>query len=96
MHIVFQKPIDLGFSLVYIDDILQLSHTKTHMIELLEQLHQYCQKTILKSFHVLLTVKFLGLEFGNQTIKPIHSKMDGTTNVKLPLPNVNYCVSLVQ
>ena len=52
------------------------------MIERIEQLHQICQTNNLKidpekSFYVLLTVKFFGHEIGNQTIKPIHSKVDG-------------------
>ena len=41
-----QNLIDQGSSaLVYIDDILLLSHTKTTMIELIEQFHQICKKT---------------------------------------------------
>ena len=38
----FQKLIDQGFALVYIDDFFLLAHTKTHMIDLIEQLHQIC------------------------------------------------------
>ena len=44
MYTFFQRLIDQGFALVYIDDILLLSHTKAHMIELIKQLHQICQK----------------------------------------------------
>ena len=40
MYTFFQKLIDQGFALVCIDDTLVLSHTKTHMGELIEQLHQ--------------------------------------------------------
>ena len=59
------------------------------MIELIEKLHQICQKNNLKFasekyFYVLLTVKFLGHETGNQTIKPIHSKVDGKHKLKTP------------
>ena len=41
----FQELIDQGFALVYIDDILLLAHTKTahtktHMLDLIKQLHQ--------------------------------------------------------
>ena len=70
MYTFFQKLIDQGFALVYIDDILLLSQTKPHMIELIEQLHQIFRTNNLKIapekyFHVLLTVKFLRHEIGN-------------------------------
>ena len=76
MYSFFQKLIDQGFALVYIDDILLLAHTKLHMLNLIEQLHQICQTNYLKiapekSFYILLTVKFLGHEIGNNRIKPI-------------------------
>ena len=66
MYSFFQKLIDLGFALVYIDDILLLAHTKPQMLNLIEQLHQICQTNNLKiapekSFYILLTVKFLQL-----------------------------------
>ena len=59
------------------------------MIDFIEQLHPICQTNNLKtapenSFHVLLTVKFHGHETGNQTIKPIHSKVDGFHKLKTP------------
>ena len=89
MYTYFQKLIDQGFALVYIDDILLLSHTTSHMIEIIEQLHQICLKHNLKlapdkSFYVLLTVKFLGHEIGNRTIRPIYSKIDGIHKLKTP------------
>ena len=34
-----QKPIDKGLALVYIDGILFLALTKTHMLDSIEQLH---------------------------------------------------------
>ena len=43
MYSFFQKLIDQGFALVYIDEILLLAHTKPHMLTLIEQLHQICQ-----------------------------------------------------
>ena len=58
------------------------------MIDLPEQLpHIYCSFNILeifpgKCFYIFLTVKMLGLENGNTTIKPIFSKVDGTHNLK--------------
>ena len=89
MYSFFQELIDQGFALVYIDDILLLSHSKSHMLQLIEQLHQICTKQNLKiapekSFFMLLTVKFLGHEIGNQTIKPIYSKVDAIHNLKTP------------
>ena len=85
----FQKLIDQGFALVYIDDILLLAHTKTHMLEVFEQLHQICHSNIPEvapeiSFYILLTVKFLGHEIDNNTIKPISSKVDGIDKLKTP------------
>ena len=44
MYTYFQNIIDQGFALVVIDDILLLSHTTSHMIEIIEQLHQICVK----------------------------------------------------
>ena len=89
MYSFFQKLIDQGFALVYIDDILLLAHTKSNMLNLIEQLHQICQTNNLKiapgkSFYILLTVKFLGHEIGNNTIKPISSKVDAIHQLKTP------------
>ena len=85
----FQKLIDQGFALVYIDNILLLAHIKIHMLDLIEQLHQISSSNILKispekSFCYLLTVKFLGLAIGNKTIKPISSKFDGIHKLETP------------
>ena len=87
MYSVFQKLIDQGFALVYNKDILLLAYTKTHMIDITEQLHQICYSNNLKiapekSFYILLTVKFLGHESGHNTIKPICSKVDGIHKLK--------------
>ena len=89
MYTYFKTLIDDGFALVYIDDILLLSHTSTHMITIIEQLHQICLKHNLKlapekSFYVLLKVKFLGHEIGNQTITPIHSNVEWIHKFKTP------------
>ena len=59
------------------------------MLHLFEQLHQICQTNILKiapekSFYILLTVKVLGHEIGNNTIKPISSKVDAIHQLKTP------------
>ena len=89
MYSYFQKLIDQGFALVYIDNILLLAHIKIHMLDLIEQLHQISSSNILKispekSFCYLLTVKFLGLAIGNKTIKPISSKFDGIHKLETP------------
>ena len=89
MYNFFRKLIDQGSALVYIDDILLLSNTKEHMIELIEQLHQICQTNNLKmapekSFFMLLTVKFLGHEIGNQVIRPLQSKVEAIQKLKTP------------
>ena len=87
MFSCFQKFIDRGFAFVYIDDILLLAHTKAHMIDLIEQLHQLCcsnNREIApeKSIFILLTIKCLGHEIGNNTIKRISSKVDGIHKLK--------------
>ena len=70
MYSFFQEIFHRGLALVYFDDILLLAHTKTHMLDLIEQLHQRCSSNNLKialekSFHFQLTVKLLGHEIGN-------------------------------
>ena len=87
MYSFFQKLSDQGFPLVYIDDILLLAHTKTHMLDLIEPLHQICSSNYLKiapenSFCILLTVKILRHEIRINTVKPISSKVDGIHKVK--------------
>ena len=65
----------------FIDDILLLAHTKTDILNLIDQLHQICRTNNLKiapdkSLYILITVKVLGHEIGNNIIKPISSKDD--------------------
>ena len=59
------------------------------MLNLIEQLHQICQTKNLKiapekSFYILLTVKFLGHEIGNNTINSMSSKVDAIHQLKTP------------
>ena len=66
------------------------------MLDLFEQLHQICYSNNLKiapekSLYILLTVKFLGHEIGNNTIKPISSKVDGIHKLKTPISKANGC-----
>ena len=76
-----------------IDDILLLSDSKEHMFQLIEQLHIISTKNNLKltpekSFFMLLIVKFLGHEFGYNTIKPIHSKIAAFHKIPSPTGKV--------
>ena len=62
------------------DDILILAHTKTHKLDLIEQLHQICSSSTLKnapekSFYILLTVTIF--EHGKITVKIIQHQFDG-------------------
>ena len=89
MYSFCQKLNDQDFALVYFDDILLLAQTKFQKLDLIEQLPQICSYNNLKiapekSFYVLLTVDFLGHEIGNNTIKPISSKIDGIHQLKTP------------
>ena len=89
LHSVFEKQmyssirrlIDQLFVLVSIDDILLLSHTKSDVIEFTEQLQQISKLNNFKlasgePFYMLLTFTILGHDVGNQTVRPIHSKVE--------------------
>ena len=59
------------------------------MFELIKELHKIATKEILKlapekSFYMLLKVKFLGHEIGNNTIKPIPSKIEAIRKILSP------------
>ena len=76
MSTFFRPLIDKRSALVYFDDILLLADGKQEMFELIKELHKIATKEKLKpapekSFYMLLEVKFLGHEIGNNTIKPI-------------------------
>ena len=62
------------------------------MFELIKELHKIATKgnlklALQKSFHLLLEVKFLGHEIGNNTIKPIPSKIEAIKRISLPKEN---------
>ena len=66
-----------------------LVHSKTHMVDRFEQLHQICSTNDLeispeKSFKILLTVKFLVHESGNNNNKPVSSKVADILRLKTP------------
>ena len=86
----FSRPlIDKCSALVYIDDILLLPDEKQEMFELIEELHKIATKenpevAPEKTFYMLLKVKFLGHEIGNNTIKPIPSKIEAIKRIPSP------------
>ena len=89
MSISFRSLIDKRSALVYIDDILLLADKKPEMFELVKELHKIVTKENLKlapekSFYMLLKVKFLGHEIGNNTIKPIPSKIEAIKRFPSP------------
>ena len=81
--------IDKRSALVYIDDILLLADEKQEMLEFNKELHKIVTKENLKlapenSFYMLLKVNFIGHENGNNTIRPIPSKIEA--NKRIPSP----------
>ena len=89
MSTFFRSLIDKRSALVYIDDILLLADEKQEMFELIKELHKIATKENFKlapekSFYMLLKVKFLGHKIGNNTIKPIPSKIGAIKRVPPP------------
>ena len=89
MSTFFRSLIDKRSALVYIDDILLLANEKQEMFELIKELHIIASRENLKlapekSFYMLLKVKFLGHEIGNNTIKPIPSKIEAIKRIPSP------------
>ena len=85
----FRSLIDKRFALVYIDDILLLANETQEMFELIKELHKIATKENLKrapekSIYLLLKVKLLGHEIGNNTMKPIPSKIEAITRIPSP------------
>ena len=71
-----------GTAQVYIDDILFMSNSKPHLLQLVEQLRFIAIKKLLKLareklFLMLVCVNCLGQEIVSSTIKPIQSKKTG-------------------
>ena len=89
MSTFFRSLIDKRSALVYIDDIFLLANEKQEMFELIKELHTIASRENLKlatekSFYMLLKVKFLGHEIGNNTIKPIPSKIEAIKRIPSP------------
>ena len=86
MSTFFRSLIDKRSALVYIDDILLLADEKQEMFELIKELHKIATKESSKlapekSFYMFLKVKFVGHEIGNNTIKPIPSKIEAIKRI---------------
>ena len=89
MSTFFRSLIDKRSALVHFDDILLLADEKQEMFELIKELHKIATKAKLKlahekSFYMLLTVKFLGHEIVNNTIKPISSQIEAIKRIPSP------------
>ena len=89
MSTFFQPLIDKRSALVYINDILLLADEKQEMFELIKELHKIATKENLKlapekSIYMLLKVKFLEHEIGNNTVKPISSKIEAIKRIPSP------------
>ena len=70
MSTFFRLLIDKRSALVYIDDVLLLADEKQELFELIKELQKIATKENLKlapekSFYMLLKIKFLGHEIGN-------------------------------
>ena len=97
MSTFFRPLVDKRSALVYIDDILLLTDEKQEMFELIKELHKIATKENLKlapekSFYMLLNVKFLGHEIGNNTIKPIPSKIEAIKRIPSPKKERFYAI----
>ena len=83
MSTFFRSLIDKRSALLYIGDILLLADEKQ---EIIKELHKIVTKENLKlapekSFYMLHKVKFLGHEIGNNTIRPIPSKIEAIKRI---------------
>ena len=81
----FPKPIDQGFALDNIDDILLLAHTKNYMVDLIEQLNQIRSSNDLnlamkKPFISSLLSKFLEMNLATKLLNQFHLKLMVSTN----------------
>ena len=93
MYSFFRKLIDQSVAIVYTDDILLLANTKNHVLDFIQHLHQICSSNNLKiapdkSFYIILSVKFLGHESGNNSIKSLSSEVDGIHKLNTPTSKI--------
>ena len=85
MYSFFWKLIGQGFAFVYIDDILLLAHTKTHILDLIEQLQQICHsnnpKLLLKNHFIFPSLStFLDMKLATILLNPSLLKLMAYTN----------------
>ena len=96
MSTFFRSLIDKRSALVYIDDTLLLADEKQGMFQLIKELHKIATKENLKhaaekSFCMLLKVRFLENEIGNNTIKPSPSKIEAIKRIPSPKEKKMFC-----
>ena len=89
MSTFFRSLLDKRSALIYFDDILLLADENQEMFELIKELHKIATKENLKlapekSYYMFLKVKFLGHEIGNNTIKPLPSKIEAIKRIPSP------------
>ena len=87
MTIYFHNEIRNGNALTYLDDVLLQAGTKQEMFAVLRKYHEVLRKENLraapdKTFFFLRTVKFLGHIVENNTLRPIHSKVESIKRLK--------------
>ena len=101
MSTLLKKLIQQGSALVYFDDILLISFSKPHMLQLSKKRHDFAREKHLelvpeKPFVMLLTVKSFGQKFGFNTNKPIQSKIAAIHLIFFELQKVNWWSSLAR
>ena len=96
MSTFFRSLIGKRSALAYIDDVLLLADEKQEMFEIIKELLKIATEENLKlapekSFYMLLKVKLFGHEIGNNTIKPIPSKVEAIKRIPSPKEKKMLC-----
>ena len=97
----FENVIQQGSRLVFIDDILPMSNSKPHMLQLIKNIHELTRRKHLEFFSekpifMFLTVKCSGQKIGFNTSKPIRSKIAAIHLNFFRLEKVNWWRSLAK
>ena len=87
MTIYFHSEIRKGNALTYLDDVFLQARTKQEKV--IREYHAILRKVNLKAapdktLFFLRKVEFLGHKVENNTLKPIHSKVDSIKRLKTP------------